>query len=73
MKKVQRTPLHFRMFARISRFWADERGQAMTEFVILTAVMTVVAAYLYYPDNNLFVGIRKLFDKHALVVGLPGP
>jgi len=57
----------------MSRFWSDERGQAMTETVILTAVMTTVAAYLYFPDNGLFAGIRKLFDKHALVVGLPGP
>lgn len=73
MRKETHTTLTFRIFVRISRLWYDERGQAMTEYVILSAVMMTVSAYLIYPDNALFYGIRRLYDKHALIVGLPGP
>lgn len=40
----------------------------MTEFVIMSAVMTIVAAYLYYPNNAIFRGIRVTYDRTVVVV-----
>lgn len=51
----------------------DESGQAMTEYVILVAITTAVAAWLYYPDNGIYQGIRHTYDKTVLVVSWPGP
>jgi hypothetical protein len=54
--------------AAIRRLGGDQAGQAMTEFVIMAAVMTIVAAYLYYPDNVVFRGIRITYDRTVAVV-----
>lgn len=55
------------------RFRDDERGQGMTEYVILSAVTIAAAAYLYHPDNMIFQGIRTTFDKTMIVVPSAGP
>ena len=62
-----------RRLLQLSLLLADERGQAMTEYVIVTAMMVAAAAYLYHPDNLIFNGIRGLFDRTALLMKLPGP
>jgi hypothetical protein len=59
--------------SRLRRFARDDRAQALTEYVILTSVMVAVAAYLYYPDNEVFRGIRRTYNKTTLLVGWPGP
>jgi hypothetical protein len=59
--------------SRLVLLWADQQGQAMTEYVIVTAMMVAAAAYLYHPDNLVFNGIRDLFDRTALLMKLPGP
>lgn len=51
----------------------DDSGQAMTEYVILVAIAVAVSAWLYYPDNGIYQGIRHTYDKTVLVVGWPGP
>lgn len=58
---------------RAFRILKDVRGQAMTEYVILTAVMVGLAAYLYNQNNGIFQAFRKTYDKTALIVRLPGP
>lgn len=55
------------------RFRKDESGQGLTEYVIMTSVMVALAAYLYYPDNGLFQGMRHTYDKTSLIVSWPGP
>lgn len=52
---------------------ADSRGQALTEYAILAAIMVAISAWLYYPDNGIYQGIRYIYDKTTLVVGWPGP
>ena len=51
----------------------DESGQAMTEYTILVAIAVAVSAWLYFPDNGIYQGIRHTYDKTVLVVGWPGP
>ena len=45
----------------------------MTEYVILTAVTVVLAAYLYYPDNAIYRGVRVNFVKAVLICRHMGP
>ena len=70
MKHTPPTPTATRWWRRIMR---DERGQGMTEYVILSAVLVMISAYLWYPDNKIFYGIRKLFDSTSLVTRMLGP
>ena len=58
---------------KIRSLMSDDRGQAMTEYVILTAVITAVAAYLYFPDNEIYRAIRKKHDRTMLAIAHPGP
>ena len=58
---------------RLCRLGRDQRGQAMTEYVILTSVTVALAAYLYFPDNGIFQGFRNTFDKTRTIVAWPGP
>lgn len=60
-------------YQRVGRLLRDERGQAMTEYIILTSVTVALAAYLYHPDNGLFQGFRNTYDKTTVMVGWPGP
>lgn len=57
----------------IRRLGRDDRGQAMTEYVILSAVMIAIAAYLYLPDNNIYQGIRLKHDRTMIAIAHPGP
>ena len=50
-----------------------KRGQAMTEYILLTSVTVALAAYLYYPDNGMFQGLRHTYNKTVLMVGWLGP
>ena len=58
---------------RLRSLWEDESGQGMTEYVILTAVTVVLAAYLYYPDNAIYRGVRVNFVKAVLICRHMGP
>ena len=62
-----------RLWRRVRRLPAAQSGQAMTEYVILTAVMTALAAWLYYPDNLIFQAIRNTYNKTQNVVSRMGP
>jgi Flp pilus assembly pilin Flp len=61
------------MSASCRRFRRDSRGQAMAEYVILSAIMVGCAAYLYHPNNELFRAFRSIYDRQSMVVGYPGP
>lgn len=58
---------------RRQKIWQDERGQAMTEYVIISAIVVVLCAWLYYPHNGIYKNIRDRFDRTSLVLQLPGP
>jgi len=58
---------------RLCRLRRDTRGQAMTEYVILSAVTIAAAAWLYHPDNDIFQGIRDTWERSAILAQFPGP
>lgn len=58
---------------RLRALARDQRGQALTEYVILTALMTAAAAYLYLPDNTIYRGTRLKHDRTQMVIAYPGP
>ena len=51
----------------------DERGQALTEYVVLMAVVSTICFYLYYPENGFYAAIRHRYDLMALMLRFPGP
>ena len=54
-----------------TRLWRNQQGQAMVEYVILSAVMVFLAAYLYHPNNGMFKAFRGMFDRQTIVIGVP--
>lgn len=61
------------MLKKLQHLLRDNRGQAMAEYVILTSVTVALAAWLYFPDNGIYQGMRHIFNKTTLVLGWPGP
>ena len=61
------------MKTRRANFINDDRGQAMTEYVMVTALMVALCAWLYYPDNGFYKTFRERYDLTTLVLQLPGP
>ena len=59
--------------AAILRLWQDTRAQGMTEYVVLSAVLVLVALWMYHPDNNIFQGIRLGHDRTMAVIANPAP
>ena len=45
----------------------------MTEYVILTAIITAVAAYLYYPENETYKAMRLKHDRTMMCIAHPSP
>lgn len=64
---------NLRSTSRLRRFRREESGQALTEYAIVTAVMVALAAYLYFPDNGLYQGMRHTYNKTSMVISWPGP
>jgi hypothetical protein len=52
---------------------ADERGTAMTEYLLITGIMVPLAAFLFYPDNGFYLGVRNQYDLTTLLLKFPGP
>jgi Flp pilus assembly pilin Flp len=40
----------------------DERGVAMTEYLLITGIMVPIIAYLFHPDNGLYQAFRSQYD-----------
>ena len=52
----------------------DERGIAMTEYLIITGLVTLPAAfYLFNPDNGFYQAARNQYDLTTLLLMFPGP
>jgi len=51
----------------------DERGIAMTEYLIITGIMVPLAAYLFHPDNGFYKSARDQYELTTLLLMLPGP
>jgi hypothetical protein len=51
----------------------DERGIAMTEYLIITGIMVPAAYYLFYPDNGFYSAARSQYNTTTLLLMFPGP
>jgi hypothetical protein len=51
----------------------DERGTAMTEYLLITGIMVPLAAYLFHPDNGLYQAVRTQYDVTASLLTYLGP
>ena len=51
----------------------DDRGTAMTEYLLVTGILVPLAAYLFHPDNGLYQAIRTQYDVTAALVTYIGP
>jgi len=51
----------------------DDRGVAMTEYLIITGIMIPAALYLFHPDNGFYKASRDQYDVTVLLLMLPGP
>jgi len=58
---------------RLIQCLRDERGTAMTEYLIVTAIMVPLACYLFHPDNGFYKGARDQYELTALLLIFPGP
>jgi hypothetical protein len=45
----------------------------MTEYVILSAIVVMLCAWLYHPHNGMYQAFRQRFDDAMLVVQWLGP
>ena len=52
----------------------DERGIAMTEYIIISAFITLPALfYLYNPDNGFYKAARDQYELTTTLLIFPGP
>jgi hypothetical protein len=59
--------------ARFIACLRDDRGAVMAEYLIITAIMIPLAAYLYHPDNGLFKAFRDQYDRTTDLLMFFGP
>ena len=45
----------------------------MTEYLLITGIMVPLAAYLFYPDNNMYQDMRSQYQLTTTLVTYLGP
>jgi len=67
---------HFNWRNNAAKFIAcmrDERGVAMTEYLMVTGIMIPLAAYLFNPDNGFYQEFRSEYNLTTTLLMYPGP
>ena len=67
---------HFNLRNLMAKFKAclrDERGVAMTEYLLITAIILPLAIYLFHPDNGFYKSSRDQYNLTCLLLMFPGP
>jgi hypothetical protein len=59
--------------AKFAQCMRDDRGIAMTEYLLITGIMLPAAFYLFHPDNGFYQGQRDQYDLTTLLLIFPGP
>ena len=70
MKRRDNLP---RLTAKFVECLHDDQGAVMVEYLLITAIMVPLIAYLFHPDNGFYKGQRDKYELTALVLELPGP
>ena len=62
------------ILAKFTQCLRDERGVAMTEYVIISWGITLTCSfYLYDPDNGFYAAARNQYNTTSLLLQFPGP
>jgi len=59
--------------AKFAECIRDERGIAMTEYLLITGIMVPAVVYLFHPDNGFYSAARAQFNLTSLILTFPGP
>ena len=51
----------------------DERGIALTEYLLLNVITLPMTFYLFHPDNGFYKMARDQYDATILLLTFPGP
>lgn len=51
----------------------DERGVAMTEYLLVSGIMIPLAIYLFHPDNGFYQSARDQYNLTSAMLMFPGP
>ena len=61
------------MAAKFVQCLGDERGSAMTEYLLVSGIMIPLAAFLFHPDNGFYREFRTEYDLTTTLLMYPGP
>jgi hypothetical protein len=67
---------HFKLRNVLPKFracWLDDRGAAMTEYLLISAIMIPLAIFLFHPDNGFYKSSRDQYNLTSLFLMFPGP
>lgn len=59
--------------ARFAECLRDDRGSAMTEYLLVSGVVLPLAVYLFHPDNGFYKGVRDQYELTTTLLMFPGP
>lgn len=59
--------------SKFSECIRDERGVAMTEYLLITGIMVPAIYYLFHPDNGFYSAERFQYNLTTLLLVFPGP
>lgn len=51
----------------------DDKGTAMTEYLLITMALQPAVFFLFHPHNGLYKAVRDQYDLTTLFLMFPGP
>ena len=61
------------LLAKFGECIRDERGVAMTEYLLICGITVPLTAYLFHPNNGFYQAARQQHDVTTLMLMLLGP
>ncbi len=62
-----------KVWTKFGECMRDDRGIAMTEYLIIVGITLPLTFYLFNPDNGFYQGARDQYDLTTLLLIFPGP
>lgn len=59
--------------SRFAECLRDERGSAMTEYLLISGITLPLACYLFHPANGFYELARNQYNLTAALLMYPGP
>jgi hypothetical protein len=62
------------ILSKFTQCLRDERGVAMTEYIIISSLVTLTCSfYLFDPNNGFYYAARNQYNITTLLLQFPGP